>query len=199
MGDRPKSTDDIYAVGATIYELLTGKPHFYSGDITAQVNTKTAPPVSHRRDEFARNVTDTVPKEGDQVIAATLDKDPTRRPQKAGEIASPLGVSVRSELGTSRAQTQPQTSAVPPENTAATKPSLLTKILIAGIVLSLLAVFAIVAASAFWWARPAWLAGGSNRAHRSHCHCRRTRFQNPRHPAATQARNLQGHRDSQGL
>mgnify|MGYP003956608701 FL=1 len=36
-GDRPQVTDDIYSVGATFYELLTGTPPFYQGDVSYQV------------------------------------------------------------------------------------------------------------------------------------------------------------------
>src|SRR5438046_2192000 len=42
-GQRASHLDDIYSVGVSIYELLTSKPPFYSGDITDQI--KNVSPV----------------------------------------------------------------------------------------------------------------------------------------------------------
>ena len=97
MGDRPRPTDDIYAMGATIYELLTGKPPFYSGDISMQITAKTAPSLRTRREELEIMATDEIPHAWEEAIAACLDKDPSKRPQSAGEFARRLGLSHRAE------------------------------------------------------------------------------------------------------
>lgn len=97
MGDRPKPTDDIYSVGATLYELLSGKPPFYSGDISMQITAKNAPSVRQRREELEIQAAEDIPREWEDAIALCLDKDPAKRPQTAGELARRLGVSVRTE------------------------------------------------------------------------------------------------------
>lgn len=97
MGDRPKPTDDIYSVGATLYELLSGKPPFYSGDISMQITAKNAPSVRQRREELEIQAAEDIPRDWEDVIAACLNKDPAKRPQSAGELARRLGLPTRTD------------------------------------------------------------------------------------------------------
>ena len=83
-GKRPAATDDIYSIGATFYELLTGKPPFYSGDIAYQVRNVDATPVQERLKEFGIN--NEVPDYVAAMVMACLQKDPAKRPQSAGTI-----------------------------------------------------------------------------------------------------------------
>lgn len=92
-GDHPSPQDDIYAVGATIYELLTSRTPFYSGDIARQVLNKIPPPMAQRRRELQLPLTDAIPDAWEEVVAACLAKDPAQRPACGGDIIERLGLS----------------------------------------------------------------------------------------------------------
>ena len=49
LGEDPSASDDIYAVGATLYEMLSSKPPFYGGDVASQVREVVPPTIAQRR------------------------------------------------------------------------------------------------------------------------------------------------------
>ncbi len=111
-GDRPMATDDIYALGATLYELLTGKPPFFRGDaysLMTQIKERTPDPLDERRAELAaeNEVTEPLPPIPDawqETILACLAKKPEDRSQSAAEVARRLNLTadVREPLRRSR-------------------------------------------------------------------------------------------------
>src|SRR6266576_2706089 len=91
-GERSTHLDDIYSLGATIYELLTSKPPFYSGNIDRQICERVAPSMTERRKELDIEPA-FVPKIWEEVVASCLIKDASRRPQSAVEVAQRLQLS----------------------------------------------------------------------------------------------------------
>src|SRR5216117_2833943 len=90
-GERGTHLDDIYSLGVTIYDLLTSKPPFYSGNIDRQIRERIAPSMSERRKEF--NIEPAlVPPVWEETVAACLAKDPAKRPQSTAAVANRLSL-----------------------------------------------------------------------------------------------------------
>jgi serine/threonine protein kinase len=94
MGAMPSAQDDIYSLGAMLYELLTSKPPFTSSSsvaMLAQLREVVPPPMMHRRAELGIEG-EPIPEAWEQTIAACLAKEAGQRPQTMAEVAEWLGL-----------------------------------------------------------------------------------------------------------
>jgi formylglycine-generating enzyme required for sulfatase activity/serine/threonine protein kinase len=113
MGEPAAVTDDIYSLGATIYELLTGKPPFYEGDIITQLREVVPPSMAERRAALGVTTREPIPAAWEETVAACLAKKAADRPQTAAEIAARLGFPLGGNTRFLETATRPPPAAPP--------------------------------------------------------------------------------------
>ncbi|HEY0946263.1 MAG TPA: SUMF1/EgtB/PvdO family nonheme iron enzyme [Opitutaceae bacterium] len=91
LGYRATAADDLYALGATLYDLLTGKPPFFRGDLATQIQQAQPEPLMRRRESLGHSGPP-IPRHWESTIFACLSKDPAQRPDSAARVGQMLGV-----------------------------------------------------------------------------------------------------------
>src|SRR5688572_18427790 len=90
-GERGSHLDDVYSLGASVYELITSKPPFYFGNIDRQIREKTPARMTDRRRELEIEG-GPIDSTWEDVVRACLAKDPAQRPQSVSQVAKGLAV-----------------------------------------------------------------------------------------------------------
>ncbi|MGC3988822.1 MAG: SUMF1/EgtB/PvdO family nonheme iron enzyme [Chthoniobacteraceae bacterium] len=86
-------SDDIYSLGALIYELLTGAPVFTGEKLTQKIMEEKPVALAARREQLQRPGAG-VPAYLEEVVAACLAKDAAARPTSVREVSRWLGIEV---------------------------------------------------------------------------------------------------------
>ena len=94
MGEPANTSNDIYALGATIYDLLTTRPPFFEGAATSiltQIERAIPPSLTERRRDLHLEMPEPIPPEWEEVVRDCLQKHASDRPASIREIADRLG------------------------------------------------------------------------------------------------------------
>jgi serine/threonine protein kinase len=158
VGKEPAITDDLYSLGAILYELLSGEAPFFGGDIGVQVSGKIPRSMTERRAELGIRG-EPIPKNWEETVAACLAKDPAQRPQSAAEVGKrlqnvPSRPASEVESVPKRKKTKPQPEKAEPEPPVVTPPTRKPWLTIAGLILVLAIGTAIAFFSLHHWAEP---------------------------------------------
>jgi hypothetical protein len=86
-GEKATSADDIYSIGAILYEALTSRPPLFSSD--------TPDRMAIRRHKLGV-AGEPIPDHWEETILACLQREPENRPSSAADVARLLGVELLS-------------------------------------------------------------------------------------------------------
>jgi hypothetical protein len=81
---QPAVSDDVYAFGSMLYDILSGAPLFAPNISEAKVREVSPPPLATLKADSD------IPAELDRLVSAMLDKNPERRPPGMGAVRAAL-------------------------------------------------------------------------------------------------------------
>jgi serine/threonine protein kinase len=111
-GQAPRVTDDIYSLGASVYELLTSRAPFYTGDIVYQLRHVAPTPMDERLAQL--ELGNDIPAPVAAMVMACLAKEANLRPQRARAVAEWIGPPEQSEPSSFSQAAPAEISAPPP-------------------------------------------------------------------------------------
>ncbi len=85
LGKLPDPLDDVYSLGATLYDVLAGTPPFEGAAVLDQILHQDPQPISERLREKGINA-EPIPPNWEQAVLSCLAKDPNARPQSVREL-----------------------------------------------------------------------------------------------------------------
>jgi serine/threonine protein kinase len=118
-GEPPVPADDTYAAAACIFELLTGKPVFMGGNVIAQIERKTPPTVSERRQELGLPPIP-LPPALEDLLSRCLAKDRSERPSASEATAILAGATASNQATQTHLPTGTETAEHPTTSKVAT-------------------------------------------------------------------------------
>lgn len=112
--------DNIYSLAVTVYELLTGRPPFWNGDVRHQILTARTPRLSEHA--FENGVLNDIPAQFDDLWFAALSREPSHRPDVRAVCEALDRYPGSHELPTAENDVEP-ISLIPPSSKKPTLPS----------------------------------------------------------------------------